>query len=284
MGTEVKEPDLDNARVLALLNLSVNSSLTVLGLLLLEDHRHFSPLNSSAREAHDRTQLSSAITTSAVGVASNVRRKRYHQDEMIRLADFAGTSPRSSNTSPKPPPCNNRSIALNACSRLLAQRIQSNRSQFISARAADSGSNTLFVSTNAQTSSCFVAWARAESIKLVRPEDAGPKTSVMAPRRNPPKINESICGRPLEITSAGLFSCSLKADPKRDVISDSISAFENAALMFYKLTVVKQTIVCVRLHQAGVSSCSKLTVCFTKTDTCHAKLHQAQQKNSFPIN
>lgn len=153
MGRDVKERDGDNARVLPLLNLSVNSSLTVLSLSLLEDHRHFSPLNSSARDAHDRTQLSSAITTSALGVASNVRRKRYHQDEMIRLADFAGTSPRSSSTSPKPPPCNNRSVALNACSRLLAQRIQSSRSQFISARVADLGSNTLLVSTSAQTSS-----------------------------------------------------------------------------------------------------------------------------------
>ncbi len=145
-----------------------------------------------------------------------MRRKRYHHDEMIRFADFAGTSPRSSITSPKPPPCNKRSVALNACSRLLAQRIQSNRSQFISARAADLGSKVLLVSTTAQTSSCCVAWARAESMKLVRPEDAGPKISVMAPRGSPPPVNESICGMPVEITSAGLFSCILKAEPKRE--------------------------------------------------------------------
>src|SRR6185503_354268 len=187
VGTEV-----NNERALLLVKFALAGP-------ALDDQRHVSPFNSNARVAHDRTQLSSAITTSALGVASNVRRKRYHQDEMIRLADFAGTSPRSSSTSPKPPPCNNRTAALNACSRLLAQRIQSNRSQLIAARVADSGSNTSFVSTRAQTSSCLVAWASAESIKLVRPDDAGPKTSVMAPRGNPPKIKESICGRPLEI-------------------------------------------------------------------------------------
>src|SRR6185295_14125221 len=119
----------------------------------LDDQRHASPLSSNARVAHERTQLSSAITTSAVGVGSRVRRKRYHQDEIIRFAEFAGTSPRSSNTTPKPPPCNSRSVALKACSRLWPQRIQSNRSQFIPARVADLGSKELHVSTTAQTSS-----------------------------------------------------------------------------------------------------------------------------------
>ncbi|MCA1604716.1 MAG: hypothetical protein LC775_04390, partial [Acidobacteria bacterium] len=65
-------------------------------------------------------------------------------------------------------------------------------------------------------------------------DDAGPKISVMAPRGNPPKIKASIWGMPQEITSPGLFSCNLKAEPKRELISDSISALENAALMFYK--------------------------------------------------
>src|SRR4030095_14706934 len=203
-----------------------------------------SPFNANARVAHDRTQLSSAITTSAVGVASRVRRKRYHQDEMMRFAEFARTSPRSSSTSPKPPPCNSRSVALNACSRLLAQRIQSNRSQFISARVADLGSNELLVSTSAQTSSCLVAWARAENIKLVRPDEADPKISVMAPRGRPPRVKESISGMPVEITSDGNFSCSLKAAPKREVISDSISAFENAALIIY---IKRKLLVCVGL-------------------------------------
>src|SRR6185295_8802121 len=141
---------------------------------------------------------------------------------------------------PKPPPCNNRSVALNACSRLLAQRIQSSRSQFISARVADFGSNELLVSTKAQTSSCRVAWARAENIKLVRPDEADPKISVMAPRGRPPRVNESISGTPVEITSAGNFSCNLKAELKREVTSDSISAFEMAALMIY---VVTQTVM-----------------------------------------
>src|ERR1041384_7554892 len=76
------------------------------------------PVNPSDRDAHDFTQLSSAITTSAVGVGSSVRRKRYHHDEIMRLAEFAGTSPRSSHTKPKPPPCSNKSVALNAYSKL----------------------------------------------------------------------------------------------------------------------------------------------------------------------
>src|SRR6266576_2016934 len=45
---------------------------------------------------------------------------------------------------------------------------------------------------------------------------------------------------PLEITSAGIFSWSLKVEPNRELISDSISAFENATLMFYKRHVVTQ--------------------------------------------
>lgn len=175
-----------------------------------------------------------------MGLDSSVRRKRYHQEEMIRFADFAGTSPRSSITTPKPPPCNKRSVALKACSRLLSQRIQSNWSQFISARAADLGSKTLFVSTTAQTSSCWVASASVANMKLVRPEDAGPKISVRAPRGKPPLMNESICGIPVAITSAGLFSRNLKASANRDKISDSISAFENAALMI--ICNAKQTV------------------------------------------
>jgi len=224
----------------------------------LDDQRHASPLNSNASVAHERTQLSSAITTSAVGVGSRVLRKRYHQDEIIRFAELAGTSPRSSSTSPKPPPCNKRSVALNACSRLLAQRTQRSRSQFISARVADLGSKELLVSTKAQTSSCLVAWARAENIKLVRPDEADPKISVMAPRGRPPRVKESISGMPLEITSAGNFSCSLKAELKRALISDSISAFENAALIIY---VVTQTLVWVGLSYWGAQT----KVCVTKT-------------------
>jgi hypothetical protein len=61
----------------------------------------------------------------------------------------------------------------------------------------------------------------------------------MAPRGRPPLIKESTAQMPVEITSAGLFSCSLKAEPKRDAISDSISAFENVALMFITLMLKK---------------------------------------------
>jgi hypothetical protein len=40
-------------------------------------------------------------------------------------------------------------------------------------------------STIAQISSCAVAFARAESIRLVRPDEVDPCSSVMAPRGKP---------------------------------------------------------------------------------------------------
>jgi len=72
-------------------------------------------------------------------------------------------------------------------------------------------------------------------MKVVRPEDAGPKISVIAPRGSPP-VRESTSGMPVDIPSPGDFSHRLKAVPKRLAISDSISAFENVALMIYNHT------------------------------------------------
>src|SRR5215211_5213340 len=94
------------------------------------------PFNSSVRAAHDRVQASSEITVNTVGRSSTVRRKRYHHDEMIRRASFPATSPRSRITKPNPPACNNRSVALKACSRLPAQRFHSKRSKSIPASVA----------------------------------------------------------------------------------------------------------------------------------------------------
>lgn len=196
---------------------------------LVEDHNSASFLSSNANEAQDRTQDPWAITTSAVGLFSTTRRKRYHQDEMIRRACCGGTSPRSSATRPKPLLCKSRSVALNACSMLAAQRTQSNRSKSTPASAADEGSSTSFVSTRAHTSWCVVARTRAESIKLVRPEDAGPKISVIAPRGSPP-VTASTSATPVESTSAAAFSRSLNVEPKRVASSDSIAAFEIASL------------------------------------------------------
>src|SRR5258705_5427418 len=62
-------------------------------------------------------------------------------------------------------------------------------------------SSELFVSTRAQDSSLFVASDKVESIKLVRPEDWGPATSVIQPRVMPPtKLSNS--DRPVESDSA----------------------------------------------------------------------------------
>ena len=62
----------------------------------------------------------------------------------------------------------------------------------------------------------------------MRPDDAGPRISVMAPRGKPLAMR-STSGMPVEIASAAGLSRSLKAEPKRWASSDSISAFENAS-------------------------------------------------------
>ncbi len=61
----------------------------------------------------------------------------------------------------------------------------------------------------------------------MRPDDAGPRISVMAPRGKPLAMR-STSGTPVDITSAAGFSRCLKAEPKRWASSDSISAFKNA--------------------------------------------------------
>ena len=115
------------------------------------------PFNSKVNDAQDRVQLSADMTTIAVGLFSTVRRKRYHQDEMILRASFPATSPISSITRPKPPACSRRSVALKPCSRLAPQRIQSSLSKSIPANEAAVGEKVSLISTTAQISSCAVA-------------------------------------------------------------------------------------------------------------------------------
>ena len=166
-----------------------------------------------------------------MGVFSIARRKRNHQDEMILRAVGAGTSAISSTTRPKPPPCSKRSAALNARSTLPAQRIHNKRAKSTPAFAANAGPNESPVSTSAQISSRDVNSLKIESSRLVRPEDACPKISVMAPRGKPPPVNESISGTPVERNSANRFSRSLTTSPKRLTICASRVDLEIAALM-----------------------------------------------------
>src|SRR5205085_11970073 len=70
------------------------------------------PFNSKANTAHERVHASSEITIITVGLFSTVRRKRYHHDEIIRRASLPAISPISRMTSPNPPACNNKSVAL----------------------------------------------------------------------------------------------------------------------------------------------------------------------------
>ena len=170
-----------------------------------DDQMSVSLLISSASEAQERTHESAATMTKAVGVFSTVRRNRYHHEEMIRRTSLPAMSPRSRNTSPKPPPCRRRSVALNACSTFAEQRTQSSWSKSNSVPAAETGSKTSLVSINAHTSLCVAARESTESIKLVRPEDGGPKISVTAPRGSPPII-ESTSSIPVGINFPAAFA------------------------------------------------------------------------------
>ena len=151
----------------------------------------------------------------------------------MRRAVLIGTSPRSIAISPKPPLCRSKSVTRKACStassdlaffffsgtkvrvfgnvllarlkscpsRLEAQHLtHSNLFRSTSAAAAECGSKVSLVSTKAQTSWRCVAAAIAASSRLVRPEQAGPQTSVRQPRGSPP-IRLSISRIPLEMVS-----------------------------------------------------------------------------------
>src|SRR4051812_16997677 len=71
---------------------------------------------SSTSDAHVFAFDSVPNTISAVSVCSTVRRKRNHDVSGTRRASFAGTSPRSRITAPKPPLSSSRSAAFSACS------------------------------------------------------------------------------------------------------------------------------------------------------------------------
>src|SRR5438128_12518553 len=129
-------------------------------------------INSKTNMAHERMQGTGVITMRAVGVFSNARRKRNHHDEIIRRTLLVGTSAKLSASRPKPPLCSKRSVALKARSRLLLQRTHNKRLKSTRALAADKGSKASLQSIKAHVSSCSVAKARAESNKLVRPDDA----------------------------------------------------------------------------------------------------------------
>src|SRR6266566_2514632 len=201
-------------------------------------------------------QATGVKTTSVVGVFSIDRRKRNHHDVIIRRVNFAATSARLSATRPKPPLCSKRSVALKARSRLPLQRTHNKRSKSTRAFAADEGSKVSLQSIRAHVSSFSVAKASAESNKLVRPDDAAPWISVIAPRGNPFK-RASISGTPVGTISPGCFSRRSKIEPKRLASADSISFFATAVFIVFGRTVCQPVLHCpkqMKVEQAG--SCS----------------------------
>jgi len=210
-------------------------------------------INSKTNVAQERMQGTGVITMRAVGVFSNERRKRNHHDEIIRRAFLDGTSARLSATRPKPPPCSKRSVALKARSRLLLHRTHKRRSKSTRALAPDVGSKVSLQSIRAHVSSCPVAKARAESNKLVRPDDAAPWISVIAPRGNPFKT-ASISETPVGTISPGCFSRRSKTAPKRLASADSISFFATAVFIFFGRTVCQPVLHCpkqMKVEQGG---------------------------------
>ncbi len=188
--------------------------------------------HSIASMAQARVWGARSITTRAVGVFSTARRSRYQDASEMRRAVSGAMSPRSIATRPKPPACNNKSVALSECSALPPQRIHNSRSSATPAAAADAGSKASLASTNAQNSSRLVACAINECRMLVRPEDAGPKMSVTHPR-GMPQSRESMPAMPDGRNSGAGRSCSLKSMLcSREV---AISRSDNFRLLFAAL-------------------------------------------------
>src|ERR1035438_2674962 len=179
------------------------------------------PLHSARSRAHSSISEAQvpafdclATATSAVGVCSTARRRRNHEVSEMRRAAAGGVSPRSSTTTPKPPPWISRSAALRAHS-APQERTQINRSNCTPAAAADAGSNASSASTSAQISSRAVAWAKIESSRLVRPEEAGPTISVRHPRGSPPVASSTSRIPEGSISGAGR-ACHSKGPPSTD--------------------------------------------------------------------
>src|SRR5207245_11719233 len=193
-------------------------------------HTEASFLTSKASTAHERTAFTGVRTINAVGVFSIARRKRNHHVEITRRTILGATSQRFKATEPNPQPCKIRSTALKACSRRWPQRTHSKRLKSTPALAAEERSNVSLQSTSAQVSSCEVAAANTESMRLVRPEEDCPWISVIAPRGNPCKAL-SIVLMPVGRLSAGNRSYRSKMWPKRSASDNSICFLVTAAFM-----------------------------------------------------
>ena len=127
-------------------------------------------------------------STRTVGVSSTALRKRNHDSSGTCRTNRGAISLKSTAMNPNPPPCKSKSVARKLCSIFLQRTHKSFRSS-TPAASAECGSKASAPSIKAQASSCAVRALKAESSKLVRPEEEGPKISVNAPRGNPPVTN-----------------------------------------------------------------------------------------------
>jgi hypothetical protein len=161
--------------------------------------------------------------TRAVRACSAASRKRYQVESGIRMRCCGSTSLMSSTVAAKPPACNSRSVAFNACSSrdhglsltrsfLSADmRSQSSRLRAILAAAADSGESASFTSTHAQTAPDWVMAAMMESARDVLPVEAAPAISVMLPRGMPPPRTASTSAIPVANSSGACLIFRLSA-------------------------------------------------------------------------
>ena len=88
----------------------------------------------------------------------------------------------------------------------------------------------------------------------MRPDDAGPRISVMAPRGRPPAMR-STATMPVDITSATGFSRSLKAEPKRCANSVFESVSFNRSYMSY-LSYIRYRKSIINFHKFSKISLS----------------------------
>src|SRR3954463_13147079 len=181
----------------------------------------------AARAAQLFAYGSCSKTSRAVLVFSIARRKRNQVANGIFRATLGATSFRSTTTIPNPPACKSRSVTFNTCSRfenfVPEQRTQSKRLRSTPAATADAGSNAPLASISAQHSCrAAVASAKAESIRLVHPEESG-ALSVSFFTAKPLRPTEFTTGRGLN-TSSGREKNSVTAPRGNPPVRRSSSA------------------------------------------------------------
>ena len=156
----------------------------------------------------------------------------------MRLPCSRAVEPRSRTMAAKPPACSSRSVARIAWSRRVQgrsrtldfalastsrHRTQSTCRKATPLAAADSGSKASFTSTHAQTRPSAVRRARKASARLVRPEDCGPVSSLIAPTGRPPFSSSSTLVIPVAATSRIVCGAGVSAAGKRCARERSIS-------------------------------------------------------------